>query len=373
MNLTRLAGRVAVAAILAVAALGATADSIGTNQALAKAGTKVYGDHTRASNVRTVLNAGARVTLETGPYGVDCDWWFGKVNATGVKGWIRADGVNRLTKQVPAGVRWIDVTIDDQNKLYQARLMAGTTVVDVLNVGVGAIGTPTPTPSGVYMTVFREPSLFELEDHPGVFLRWWQTFKVSDNGKNVWGLHTWVLDNRGFPIGMGQYGRVSSGCTRLPRAQDVFRFLPLGATVQLHYSPWVGATTTLTSPVRITTDGINVRSGPGTSHRIVGRAHENQWYVTDQQSMGWYRIRYSDENAWVWGGNIKRGDHGAVKISSAAGTRVRKDPRASAKSLGKAPAGAAYGRKGGVKGWTKVWYAGKEGWVSAKDVVRVAF
>ena len=372
MNLKRWVGQAFIGISLAVVGRGAAADSIETNQALAKAGAKVYADHTRTSNVRTVLNAGTRVTLETGPYGVDCDWWYGKVNATEVKGWIRAEGVNRLKKQIPGGVRWVDVTIDDQNKLYQVRLMVGTTVVDVMNAGVGSLDTPSPTPSGVYMTIFREPALFELEDHPGAYLRWWQTFKVSDNGQNVWGLHTWVLDKRGFPIGMGQYGRVSSGCTRLPRAQDMFRFLPLGATVQLHYSRWLGATTSLTGPARITTDGINVRSGPGTSHRIVGRAHEGQWYVTDKQSMGWFRIRYSDEVAWVWGGNIKRDAHGAVKIAVAE-TRVRKEHKTSSKSLGKARLGSAYGRAGSVEGWTKIWYAGKEGWVPAKDVVRVAF
>ena len=296
-----------------------SAGTIHTSQATASGTATIYMDHNVASGTVANVAPGAALTLETGPYGPNADWWYGSTNvpdnaggstvlATGgstglTAGWIRAQEIRRTPVTIPDGTRWLHVTMDDTNKVYQARLMVNLAVVDVLNVVVGAL--PSYTPDGTYSTTFKTAPLFEvLPAHPGIFLKWWQTWRYDGSYTGAWGVHTWILDKDAWPIRMGQYGRASSGCVRTPRAQDIFNFLPQGSTVHLELAPYVGPTTNYALDVMVkrTLTQVNIRSGPGASYAILGTANGGQAFASTQQSMGWYRITFNGQTGWIWGG-----------------------------------------------------------------------
>ena len=286
-------------------ATSAFAATIYRDQATATAPLTIYANHNFASGVVSTVPAGSALTLETGPYGKAADWWYGKDDASGAVGWFQAAGFVRTPVTIPDGVRWIHVNLDDVAKTYQARLMVGLTVVDTMNIAAG-MGL-TDTPEGTYNTIYKIEPLYELS-HPGVFLRWWQTFRddpgPGDTG--AWGLHTWVLNSEGFPKldAWRQYGRLSGGCLRFPRAQDNFNFLPLGATVHIEWGPYLGPTVNASFQLMVkrTLTDVNIRSGPGSSYPIVGRTQGGQALVADQMSMGWYHVTVNGLTGWMWGG-----------------------------------------------------------------------
>ena len=315
------------AALLCV--LGPSASSAGTiftDQTAASGTAMIYADHDVASGTVAAVPAGAALTLETGPYGPDADWWYGKAVTSGASGgsavlaagWIRAQEIARTPVTVPDGVRWVHVTLDDDHGIYQARLMVNLAVVDVMNVVVGAL--PSYTPDGTYSTTYKTAPLFEvLPAHPGIFLRWWQTWRYDGEGTGAWGVHTWILDKAGWPLRMDQYGRASSGCVRLPRAKDVFDFLPLGSTLHLEFAPYAGPTTNnvLDVMIRRTLTGINVRSGPGMSYAILGTAEGGRTFASTQQSMGWYRVTFNGQTGWIFGGRLVKLPEPVVRVNPA--------------------------------------------------------
>ena len=308
----------------------ASAGTIFRDGATAVAPLTIYVNHNFASGVVSTVPAGSALTLETGPYGKPADWWYGKDNASGAVGWFQAAGFVRTAVTIPDGVRWIHVNLDDVAKTYQARLMVGLTVVDTMNIAAG-MGL-TDTPEGTYNTLYRIEPLYELAGHPGVYLRWWQTWRddpgPGDTG--AWGLHTWVLNSEGFPKldAWRQYGRLSGGCLRFPRAQDNFNFLPLGATVHVEWGPYLGPTVngSFQLMVKRTLTDVNIRSGPGSANPIVGRAQGGQAFVADQMSMGWYHVTVNGVTGWIWGGLLLKLPEPVVQAnpSSIAFTMVEK-------------------------------------------------
>ncbi len=359
----------AMGAFLLLFALPVSAGSIYTDQATASAALTIYADHNVASGVAAIVPAGTKLTLEAGPYGPANDWWCGKVNGTATVGWFKAQQIKRVAKAIPDGNRWVDVTIDDTNKLYIVRLLVGTTIVDQMNCAPGK--PTTPTPAAVYKTSYRDPKLFELKDSPGVFLQWWQTFRWDGGDTLAWALHSWVLDGQGFPTSMGQYGRISHGCVRQPRAMDTFAFLPPGSTVNIHYSPWRGATTSTVMAVKGSSSNINVRSTNSTSGAILGQIQGGQVYVSDAQSQGWFRIRFDSRNGWVWGGFAPRVKATTTRVTYS-DVNVRTGAGTGYSILGKAYSGYRYGYAGYSGSWTKVWYRGRTAWIISASVVRVA-
>lgn len=305
-----------VATFLAGLFPSAYAGTLFNDQATASTALTIYVDHNVASGTVAVVPPGSALTLETGPYGVNADWWYGKDNASGLIGWIRAQEITRTAVTIPDGTRWVQATLDDTNKIYQLRLMVGLTVVDTLNIACGALRSYTP--DGTYQTLYKHDDLYEdLPSFPGVFLRWWETWRDDGPGGGSWGLHTWVLQGEGFPKAMGQYGRISSGCLRLPRAQDVYNFLPLYGTVYVELGTYVGPTTNNSFDVMVKRRlaDINVRSGPGTQYAIVGHASGGQTFHCDQQSMGWYRITYNGQVAWIWGALLTNYPEAVVQVN----------------------------------------------------------
>ena len=360
-----------VALVLAFVSPNLQADTIPTTSAVAERELTIYVGHDVASPVAAKVAGRAQLVLETGPHGPENDWWYGKVRGTEISGWFQKQGIRRNEKEIPAGNRWIDVTIDDKNGRYVARLMVGTTIVDEMKPGVGALASPTP--GGTYQVIYRQPNLFELPAHPGLYLQWWQTFRYDGpDAGGAWGLHTWVLDAQGFPTSMGQYGRVSSGCTRLPRAMDVFKFLGLLSTVNIHYSPWRGATTSYLMAAKVAASGeANVRSAPSTAGKLLGTVGTGQVYVTDEQSMGWWKIRFGAREGWIWAGNLATTSAATVRVKSAR-VVVREGEGVKSKAIGEALAGYRYGVADRTKSWTQVWWRGRKGWINSDGVVRVA-
>ena len=360
----------AMGAFLLLFALPVSAGSIYTDQATASAALTIYTDHNVASGVTAIIPAGSKLTLETGPYGPENDWWYGKVNGTATVGWFKKQQINRIAKSIPDGNRWVDVTIDDVNKVYVVRYLVGTTIVDSTKCASRALASPTP--AGHYKTSYSDGKLFELKAHPGVFLQWWQTFRWDGGDTLAWGLHTWVLDGQGFPTSLNQYGRISSGCVRQPRAMDSFNFLPAGSTVNIHYSPWRGATTSTLMAVKGATANINIRSTNSTSGSILGQIQAGQVYVSDAQSQGWFRIRFDHRYGWVWGGFAPRTKATTIRVTYSGGVNVRTGPGAGYSKLGSAYLSYRYGFGGTSGSWSKIWYRGRTAWVISASVVRVA-
>ena len=369
MTRLKIRGILAVAAAVLPALAGvASAASIYIDQAKAAVVLPIYADHTTSQTPVATVAAGTRLTLITGPYN---GWWYGKVNGAATKGWFKEFKIARSAKSIPSGNRWVDVTIDDANKQYVARLMVGTTVVDEIKCGPGK--PETPTVKGIFSVLYKDEPLFELPESPGAFLKCLQTFYAPGGKTLPYALHSWVLDKDGWPTTMSQFGRVSHGCVRLPRPLDVFRFTSLLTTVNIHYSPWRGATSNWLDVVKVATDeSINVRSGVGTGDKIIGRVRPGQWYVTDRQSQGWYRIRFDSRYGWIWGGNLRRGSHATVRVKVQE-TRVRASASLRGTVIGKAYYGYRYAVADRVTGWTKIWFKGRTAWVYSANVVRVAF
>ncbi|MEA2063736.1 MAG: SH3 domain-containing protein, partial [Gemmatimonadota bacterium] len=53
--------------------------------------------------------------------------------------------------------------------------------------------------------------------------------------------------------------------------------------------------------VVITNSYANIRSGPGTSYRKVGKANRTERFPAMEKRGKWYRIMYKDQIAWVFG------------------------------------------------------------------------
>ncbi|MBI4615665.1 MAG: hypothetical protein HY720_18755 [Planctomycetes bacterium] len=56
---------------------------------------------------------------------------------------------------------------------------------------------------------------------------------------------------------------------------------------------------------QVTTDVLNVRTGPGTSNSIVGQARNGQQYVRSSSSGDWRQIHFGRNLRWFHGGYTK--------------------------------------------------------------------
>ncbi|GAI43572.1 unnamed protein product, partial [marine sediment metagenome] len=53
--------------------------------------------------------------------------------------------------------------------------------------------------------------------------------------------------------------------------------------------------------VVITNSYANIRSGPGTSYRNIGKVYRSERFPALEKRGKWYRITYKNQNAWVYG------------------------------------------------------------------------
>ena len=49
----------------------------------------------------------------------------------------------------------------------------------------------------------------------------------------------------------------------------------------------------------VTTDNVNVRSGPGTDYEVIGQVHQNTKITIIDELGDWYKVKASNVEGWV--------------------------------------------------------------------------
>ncbi len=77
------------------------------------------------------------------------------------------------------------------------------------------------------------------------------------------------------------------------------------------------ATPTPESAIAVTTQGMNVRSGPGTNYPILGAAQAGEQYViTGKDPSGaWWQVTYNGQNGWLFGQLVTANNSSAVALA----------------------------------------------------------
>ena len=77
------------------------------------------------------------------------------------------------------------------------------------------------------------------------------------------------------------------------------------------------ATPTAEAAIAITTQGMNVRGGPGTNYPIVGAAQAGEQYVITgkDQSGAWWQVTYNGQNGWLFGELVTANNSSAVALA----------------------------------------------------------
>ena len=76
----------------------------------------------------------------------------------------------------------------------------------------------------------------------------------------------------------------------------------------------VAAVTSTKVMIQVTSDKLNIRSGAGTSNKIIGTTSKNSVYISRKQSNGWYRLESVD--GWVSRTHVKKITSINVKITA---------------------------------------------------------
>ena len=127
-------------------------------------------------------------------------------------------------------------------------------------------------------------------------------------------------------------------------------------------------------------NGLNVRSGAGTSYSKLGALPYNKTVTVTGQKNGWYSINYSGKVGYICGsyvnysgGSTSSGGSSGSTTSSggtytvtASALNVRKGPGTSNAILGTLSNGAVVTASGESNGWLKITYKGQTGWISKK-------
>jgi thiol-disulfide isomerase/thioredoxin len=107
--------------------------------------------------------------------------------------------------------------------------------------------------------------------------RYWPTIYLIDKQGNI----------RYFHIGEGRYAETEAAIQAL--LAEPYMPPTVNETVEDH-------------PDSLTpTDVVNVRSGPGLEHSIIGAVNLNEAFVILGEANGWYRIPYNDQQGYVFG------------------------------------------------------------------------
>ncbi|MBC7811476.1 MAG: redoxin domain-containing protein [Burkholderiales bacterium] len=107
--------------------------------------------------------------------------------------------------------------------------------------------------------------------------RYWPTIYLIDKQGNI----------RYFHIGEGRYAETEAAIQALLAEP----YTPLTPTEMAEVHP-----DSLTP-----TDVVNVRSGPGLEHGIIGAVNPNEAFIVLEEANGWYRIPYNDQQGYVFG------------------------------------------------------------------------
>lgn len=125
-----------------------------------------------------------------------------------------------------------------------------------------------------------------------------------------------------------------------------------------------------------TTENLRVRSGPGTSFRIIGYINKGQRVDVLEKNENWAKIRFADQQAWVSSqfidiaGKKDQQDstpaNGVIGTVTANGLHIRDSASLNGKIVGTVNKGQSFSILAEVNNWAKIEYAsGKNGWVSS--------
>ncbi len=125
-------------------------------------------------------------------------------------------------------------------------------------------------------------------------------------------------------------------------------------------------------------NSVNVRSGPGTNHSVIGSASKGATYTITGQSGSWYIIAFSGKTGYISADYFSASSMPAPQpagpaLESGQGTivncnnsvNVRSGPGTNYSILGSAPKGAAYTITGKSGAWYEVDFNGKTAYISA--------
>ncbi len=134
----------------------------------------------------------------------------------------------------------------------------------------------------------------------------------------------------------------------------------------------------------ISAGALNVRSGPSTRYRLVGRLTQGQRVAVLGSSGAWYRITFGDGEAWVHGDYVGNGGTstpppqprpqpqptGVVHTVTASALNMRTGPSTSNAVIRRLMRGNQVSVTRTSGGWSEVVHQGRSGWVSSRYLVR---
>ncbi|WP_338659690.1 SH3 domain-containing protein [Paraclostridium sordellii] len=119
---------------------------------------------------------------------------------------------------------------------------------------------------------------------------------------------------------------------------------------------------------------LNVRSGPSTSHGIIGSLKNNEKVEVISESNGWSKIKYNGKEGYVSSAYLKDSNEGGtskpdvetkIKVVVATSLNVRSGPSTSHGIIGSLKNNEKVEVISESNGWSKIKYNGKEGYVSS--------
>lgn len=114
--------------------------------------------------------------------------------------------------------------------------------------------------------------------------------------------------------------------------------------------------------MRVDVSVLNVRSGPGTNHGVLGQITRGQVYPSIQQQGEWHKIQYGDQQAWCYGPYLTRSQDQVLGVNASA-LNVRTGPGTGYRVLGQLRSGMVVAIVGSSGAWRQVWFKGQRAWV----------
>jgi N-acetylmuramoyl-L-alanine amidase len=132
-----------------------------------------------------------------------------------------------------------------------------------------------------------------------------------------------------------------------------------GAAIPQSY-PGFSDTTSATQAVQVTTGVLNVRTGPGTGYAIKGQVYSGQYYISSASSGGWWKIWYDGTEGWISGSySAAVSGVSAVQVTTDV-LNVRTGPGTGYAVAGQVTSGQRYfwTQYEGLNGWYKIYWRG---------------
>ena len=121
--------------------------------------------------------------------------------------------------------------------------------------------------------------------------------------------------------------------------------------------------------VNITASALNVRTGPGTNHNIIGLVYNAQKYVSLGTSGSWHIIDFDDRKGWIHGNYLTNDSAGNVRTNVTNYLNVRTGPGTGYRDIGDAKANQRWVIIDSSGEWRKVNYRGGGYWMHGNYLV----